>query len=69
MENVFLDLRLDDFWTHPDNRGWVMLFTMWAKSPKFRAVWKQKKHIFGIRFEYFCGQRLGMETDHPVARV
>jgi hypothetical protein len=69
MENVFLDLRLDDFWKHPDNRGWVMLFTMWAKSPKFRVAWKQMRRSFGIRFEYFCGQRLGMETDHPVVRV
>ena len=69
MENVFVDLRLDDYWDHPDNRGWAMLFTMWAKSPRFRESWRRMKHTFGIRFEYFCGARLGLEVDHPVARV
>lgn len=69
MENVFLDLRLDDFWEHPDNRGWALLFTRWAKSPTFQAVWQQIRHTYGIRFEYFCEQRLGLEADHPVVRV
>jgi predicted acylesterase/phospholipase RssA len=69
MENVFLDLRLDDFWEHPDNRGWALLFTMWAKSSTFRAVWEQVRGSFGIRFEYFCEQRLGLTADHPVRRV
>jgi hypothetical protein len=69
MENVFINLRLDDFWEHPDNRGWAMLFTMWAKSPRFRTVWNKMRRTFGIRFEYFCGHRLGLETDNPVARI
>jgi hypothetical protein len=60
MENVFLDLRLDDFWNHPDNRGWVTLFTMWAKSPTFRSAWSQIHGTFGIRFDYFCQQHLGL---------
>ena len=69
MEDVFLDLRLDDFWEHPDNRGWAMLFAMWAKSSTFRAAWSGIRRTFGIRFEYFCQQRLGLEADHPVVRV
>jgi hypothetical protein len=69
MEEVFLDLRLDDFWDHPDNRGWAMLFTMWAKSPTFRAAWSRIHRTFGIRFEYFCHRHLGLKKDHPVVRV
>jgi len=69
MENVFLDLRLDDFWDHPNNRGWAMLFTMWAKSSRLRAAWAAVRHSFGIRFEYFCGERLGLPIDRPVVRV
>jgi hypothetical protein len=69
MENVFLDLRLDDFWEHPDNRGWAMLFTMWAKSATFQAAWNQIRRTFGIRFEYFCEERLGLDRDRPVVRV
>ncbi|HUR32914.1 MAG TPA: hypothetical protein VM032_03910, partial [Vicinamibacterales bacterium] len=60
MENAFLELRLDEHWDHPDNRGWVDLFTMWARSPTFRAHWRQYQGVYGIRFGYFCGQRLGM---------
>jgi hypothetical protein len=69
MENVFLDLRLDDFWEHPDNRGWAMLFMGWARSPVFRSVWNRSRRTFGIRFEYFCEERLGLQRDRPIARV
>jgi hypothetical protein len=69
MENVFIDLRLDAFWTHPDNRGWAMLFSSWAKSPTFREAWTRIRRTYGIRFQYFCEERLGFETERPVARV
>jgi hypothetical protein len=57
------------FWDHPDNRGWSVLFSRWARSTRLREVWRQSRHTFGIRFEYFCGERLGMETSRPVMRV
>src|SRR5262249_53725208 len=60
MENAFLSVRLDEHWAHPDNKGWVALFTMWARSPTFRAVWHRYQDVFGIRFGYFCQQRLGL---------
>jgi hypothetical protein len=69
MENVYMDLRLDDFWDHPDNRGWAMLFMSWARSPRFRRIWKGNHRTFGIRFEYFCGRRLGLYREEPVMRV
>jgi len=68
MEDVFLDLRLDSFWEHPDNRGWAVLFTRWARSPTLRAVWEMERSSFGIRFEYFCAEHLGLEAEHPVRR-
>ncbi len=69
MEDVFLDLRLDDFWEHPDNRGWAILFMRWARSPKFRRIWNGTRRTFGIRFEYFCSARLGLLRDAPIVRV
>ncbi len=69
MEDVFIDLRLDNFWEHPDNRGWAMLFISWAKSPLFRQAWVQSRRTFGIRFEDFCCARLGLQKETPVARV
>lgn len=69
MQDVFLDLRLDDFWEHPDNRGWAILFMRWARSARFREIWNQTHRTFGIRFEYFCAARLGLGRDHPIVRV
>jgi hypothetical protein len=69
MEDVFLDLRLDDFWDHPDNRGWAILFMRWSRSPRFRMIWEETRRTFGIRFEYFCAARLGLQRDQPIARV
>jgi hypothetical protein len=69
MENVYLDLQLDDYWDHPDNRGWVVAFSQWARSRKFRETWERHHRVFGIRFEYFCNQRLGLSRDHPVVRA
>jgi hypothetical protein len=60
MENVFLELRLDEFWQHPDNRGWMTLFAMWAKSPTFCTAWRRLSRTFGIRFGHFCHLRFGL---------
>lgn len=69
MEDVFLDLGLDDFWEHPDNRGWAILFMQWSQSRKFREIWGQTRRTFGIRFEHFCAARLGLVRDRPTVRV
>jgi Patatin-like phospholipase len=69
MEDVFMDLQLDDFWEHPDNRGWAILFMRWARSPRFRGYWLQTHRTIGIRFEYFCAARLGLARDIPIVRV
>jgi hypothetical protein len=69
MEEVFLDVQLDDFWDHPDNRGWAILFMRWARSPRFQQIWKEARRTFGIRFEYFCASRLGLERDQLIVRV
>jgi hypothetical protein len=69
MENVFLDLRLDDYWAHPDYRGWAILFMRWARSERFREIWKRGRRTYGIRFEYFCNANLGLARDNPIARV
>lgn len=60
MESVFHSLRLDDFWAHPDNRGWAAMFGTWAKSATFRQVWQRSRGLFGSRFVHFCQQRLGL---------
>jgi hypothetical protein len=60
MEIMFVKLRLDDLWAHPDLRGWVALFRTWAKSATFRIAWQRSRGLFGVRFVHFCHRRLGL---------
>ena len=59
MENVYLDLRLDDNWDHPDNEGWRNMFLSWSKSAAMQKTWSVSFKTFGLRFQYFCARRLG----------
>ncbi len=61
MEDVYLDLRLETDWQHPDNRGWMNLFKHWAWSGMFRATWAVSACTYGARFQNFARQRLGLE--------
>ena len=61
MESVYLDLRLDDEHTHPDNRGWINLFRQWAKSPMVRATWAISAATYGARFQTFSARRLSLK--------
>ena len=60
MENAYLDLSLDDTWDHADNRGWQVMFKMWAACKPIRQTWESTSTIFGVRFQYFCNRRLGL---------
>jgi hypothetical protein len=58
MENVYIDLNLDDYYDHPDNRGWMRLFNEWVASGMFRITWAITADTFGARFQTFCQTRL-----------
>lgn len=60
MENVYLDMKLDDHWEHPDNRGWKQQFLTWVKSGTLQGVWYENKRLFGLRFQVFCKKYLGL---------
>jgi Patatin-like phospholipase len=60
MESVYLDLRLDDTWDHPDNEGWRNVFLIWSKSAAMQKTWSVSFKTFGLRFQYFCARRLGL---------
>ena len=69
MEDVYMDLQLEDYWEHPDNRGWAFLFMRWARSPRFRNCWNQAHLTYGTRFEYFCEARLGLLRDNSIVPI
>ena len=62
MENVYLDLRLEQEYDHPDTRGWMNLFKHWAWSAMFRATWAVCVCTYGARFQVFCKRHLGLTT-------
>ncbi len=60
MENVYLELRLDEEHSSPDNRGWMQLFRRWATSPMLQATWAISAGTYGSRFQSFCERRLDL---------
>ena len=62
MENVYTDLRLEEEFAHPDNRGWMNLFRHWAGSGMFRVTWAICIANYGARFQQFCQRHLGLDT-------
>lgn len=68
MEDVYLDLDLEAFSDHPDNRGWINLFRHWSWSPMFQASWTISACTFGIRFQRFCRQKLNLELGNVITK-
>lgn len=68
MENVYLDLRLDDEYSHPDNRGWINLFRQWTRSPMMLATFALSAGTFGSRFQTFCRRRFGLDMGRVTVR-
>lgn len=62
MENVYADLRLEEEFAHPDNRGWMNLFRHWAGSGMFRVTWAICIANYGARFQQFCQRHLDLDT-------
>jgi peptidoglycan hydrolase-like protein with peptidoglycan-binding domain len=62
MENVYTDLRLEEEFSHPDNRGWMNLFRHWAGSGMFRVTWAVCIANYGARFQQFCLRHLSLDT-------
>jgi hypothetical protein len=60
MEDVYIDLKLESDYDHPDNRGWMNLFRHWAWSGMVRATWMVSASTYGARFQEFCRRHLDL---------
>lgn len=69
MENVFLDLRLDETWEHPDNAGWRATFEQWSASQTMENTWALTSENYGLRFRHFCERRLKLPFSSKAAIV
>jgi len=63
MENVFIDLRMDREFEHPDNRGWMNLFNHWTSAPMLRITWAISASTYGSRFQKFCEDHFELKID------
>lgn len=61
MEGVFHDLHLEEEYDHPDNRGWMNLFSRWWWSRMFQFTWAVTGSTYGARFQTFCEHRLSFQ--------
>ena len=68
MEDVYLDLDLESYAEHPDNRGWINLFRHWSWSSMFQVCWTISACTFGIRFQHFCEYHLNLKLGQVAAR-
>ncbi|MSV28030.1 MAG: hypothetical protein EXQ52_04695 [Bryobacterales bacterium] len=61
MEGVYQDLHLEREFDHPENRGWMNLFSHWCWSGVFRATWAVSASTYGMRFQSFVRRHLNLE--------
>jgi hypothetical protein len=69
MEGVYLDLKLEEEYDHPDNRGWINLFRHWSWSGMFRVTYAIACSTLGARFQQFCLRRLELTPGQVDAEV
>ena len=61
MESVYLDLKLEEEYDHPDNRGWMNFFKHWSWAPIFRVAYTISASNYGARFQSFCERQLDLK--------
>lgn len=60
MEMVWFDMKLDDYYAHPLNRGWMNIFRRWTNSATFHGYWPLLRGEFSQDFGLFCERALNM---------
>lgn len=66
MENVYLDLRMDTNYNHPDCAGWTNQFRHWSGSNFFKLTYAIAAPTFGARFNKFCENHLHLSLGKVV---
>lgn len=64
MEDAWMACRLDAYWDHPLNLGWVNLFARWATAPSFRFWWPLLSPMYSPGFRSFIDERFPVPCLH-----
>jgi len=62
MENVYIDLDLENNADHPNNAGWMAIFSRWTQMGSFHAAWRRCGWTYGRNFQSFCNRLSGAEN-------
>ena len=68
MEDAWVGCRLDTYWSHPLNRGWMTYFQRWASTPSFRRWWPIVRPIYSVGFADFVKERFNLRLKDAQAR-
>ena len=60
LEDVWLGCKLDEFWSHPLNRGWINYLHRWTGCPCFSERWPIISPLYSIGFRRFMSRRFGL---------
>jgi hypothetical protein len=58
MENAWLSLKLDIYYAHPLNRGWMDVFHRWTNAPTVRRLWPLLRSEFSREFIRFAERQM-----------
>ena len=65
MEDAWVACKLDAWWDHPLNLGWINLFARWATSPSFRYWWPVLCPMYSPGFRDFINERFPVRLPKP----
>ena len=62
MEDVWLSVNLERYWSHPLNEGWMNYFHRWAGTPSFRRWWPVLAPVYSAGFRAFVLEHFAIQN-------
>lgn len=66
MEDVWVALELEIYWSHPLNEGWMNYFQRWASAPSLRRWWPVLRPLYNVGFRDFVRDRFELRLNEPL---
>ncbi|HEY5961860.1 MAG TPA: hypothetical protein VIV60_35115, partial [Polyangiaceae bacterium] len=63
MEDVWVGLELETYWSHPLNEGWMNYFQRWASAPSLRRWWPVLRPLYSVGFRDFVRDRFELHLN------
>lgn len=65
MEDVWVALEFETYWSHPLNEGWMNYFQRWASAPSLRRWWPVLRPLYNVGFRDFVRDRFELRLNEP----